>query len=60
MNSMGIFIVAYLLTILMVVFMLISIYGWILIIRVLNAIKDKAGTIYKDDNGNLYIKIGRD
>lgn len=55
MNSMGIFIAIFLLFALVIIFLLISIYGWIRIIDILDIRLKKS--IYKGENGNIYIRI---
>lgn len=55
MNSMGIFIAIFLLFALVIIFLLISIYGWIRIIDILDIRFKKS--IYKGEDGNIYIRI---
>lgn len=55
MNSMGIFIAIFLLFALVIIFLLISIYGWIKIIDILDIRLRKS--IYKGEDGNIYIRI---
>lgn len=55
MNSMGIFIAIFLLFALVIIFLLISIYGWIRIIDILDIRLRKS--ICKGEDGNIYIRI---
>lgn len=58
MNSTGLFIAIFLLFAIVVIFLLISIYGWIRIINILDIRLRKS--IYKGEDGSFYIKIGKD